>query len=95
MTGLSSALLNIGMILSIIIPYFVFKMEPEQLIYPAGWGVFIGGFLQTVVNFPYLKKVGYRFKIMLKFGGEALATLWKRFIPGMIGIGIREIQSRC
>lgn len=92
MTGLSSALLNIGMILSIIIPYFVFKMEPEQLIYPAGWGVFIGGFLQTVVNLPYLKKVGYRFKIMLKFGGEALATLWKRFIPGMIGIGIREIN---
>lgn len=92
MTGLSSALLNIGMILCIIVPYFIFKMEPEQLIYPAGWGVFIGGILQTVVNLPYLKKVGYRFKLILKFSGEALSTLWKRFIPGMIGIGIREIN---
>ncbi|NLO43941.1 MAG: murein biosynthesis integral membrane protein MurJ [Candidatus Cloacimonetes bacterium] len=92
MTGLSSALLNIGMILSIVLPYYVVKLPPEKLIYPAGWGVVIGGTLQTLINLPYLRKVGYRFKIILKFGGEALSTLWKRFIPGMIGIGIREIN---
>ena len=92
MTGLSSALLNIGMILTILIPWFIFKPEGVKLIYWAAWGVFLGGILQTLINFPYLKKVGYRFKIILSFKGEALEAMWKRFIPSMIGIGIREIN---
>ena len=92
MTGLSSALLNIGMILSVLIPYWVWKLPPERLIYPAGWGVLIGGFLQISINFQYLKAVGYRIKIVIDFGSEALSTLWKRFVPSMIGIGIREIN---
>ncbi|MDD3534352.1 MAG: murein biosynthesis integral membrane protein MurJ, partial [Candidatus Cloacimonetes bacterium] len=92
MTGLSSALLNIGMILSIVVPYWIWGLSPERLIYVAGWGVVIGGLLQTIINFPYLMKVGYRFKLMVRFGGQALSTMWKRFVPAMIGIGIREIN---
>ncbi|NLK49513.1 MAG: murein biosynthesis integral membrane protein MurJ [Candidatus Cloacimonetes bacterium] len=92
MTGLSSALLNIGMLATIFIPWIIFKPQKEALVYWAAWGVFVGGILQTVVNFPYLRKVGYRFKIILKFKGEALEAMWKRFIPSMIGIGIREIN---
>jgi len=92
MTGLSSALLNIGMILSVVIPYWLFRLSPEQLIYVAGWGVVIGGFLQTVINLPYLKRVGYRWKLFIDLGSSALSTLWKRFLPSMVGIGIREIN---
>jgi putative peptidoglycan lipid II flippase len=92
MTGLSSALLNIGMILAVIIPYLIWRLPPERLIYPAGWGVAIGGALQTIINFPYLKRVGYRFQLLLRFGSDALKTMWQRFIPAMIGIGIREIN---
>jgi putative peptidoglycan lipid II flippase len=80
------------MILSIVIPYWVWGLSPEKLIYVAGWGVAIGGFLQTIINFPYLKKVGYRFQLVIRFGGQALSTMWKRFVPAMIGIGIREIN---
>lgn len=92
MTGLSSALLNIGMIATILIPWFAFKPQGQDLVYWAAWGVFLGGILQTLINFPYLKRVGYRFKIILTFRGEALQAMWKRFIPSMIGIGIREIN---
>jgi len=92
MTGLSSALLNIGMILTVLIPYFQFGLRGEELVIWAGWGVILGGILQTGVNFPYLKKVGYRWAVHLRFGSQALAQLWKRFIPSMIGIGIREIN---
>jgi len=92
MTGLSSALLNIGMISTVLIPYFVLKVSGEDLIVWAGGGVLVGGFLQTVINLPYLKRIGYRWAIYLKFGSEALSVLWKRFIPSMIGIGIREIN---
>ncbi|MBP7205430.1 MAG: murein biosynthesis integral membrane protein MurJ [Candidatus Cloacimonetes bacterium] len=92
MTGLSSALLNLGMILSMVIPRFVFKLQGEELIRWAAWGVFGGGFLQTVINFPYLKQFGYPFKLFVRFGGEALKTMWSRFVPSLIGVGIREIN---
>ncbi len=92
MTGLSSALLNIGMILTIIIPYYWLKVTGEQLIIWAGWGVLLGGLLQTAINFPYLRKIGYHWGIYLNFGSKVLAQLWNRFVPSMIGIGIREIN---
>lgn len=92
MTGLSSALLNIGMIATVVIPYFILKVTGEELIIWSAWGVIIGGFLQTIINLPYLKKIGYRWAIYLKFGSAALVDLWKRIIPSMIGIGIREIN---
>jgi putative peptidoglycan lipid II flippase len=92
MTGLSSALLNIGMVLTVIAPHLIWGITNEQLIIWAGWGVFLGGLLQTLINYPYLKKIGYSFKFILTFSGTAITDLWKRFIPAMIGIGIREIN---
>lgn len=92
MTGLSSALLNLGMILTVVLPWWILKLRAEELIIWAGWGVFLGGFLQTVINLPYLRKIGYRWALVIKFSGESLTLLWKRFIPSMIGIGIREIN---
>ncbi len=92
MTGLSSAMLNLGMILSMVIPRFVFNIEGAELINWAAWGVFGGGFLQTIINFPYLKQLGYPFKVFVRFGGDPLKTMWTRFIPSLIGVGIREIN---
>jgi putative peptidoglycan lipid II flippase len=92
MTGLSSALLNLGMILSMVIPRFVFHLEGVELVKWAAWGVFGGGFLQTVINLPYLRQLGYPLKVFLRFGGEALKVMWTRFIPSLIGVGIREIN---
>ncbi|MDZ4120864.1 MAG: lipid II flippase MurJ, partial [Candidatus Cloacimonadaceae bacterium] len=80
MTGLSSAMLNIGMISTILLPHFVLGYTKQDLIIWAGWGVFWGGFLQTIINLPYLRRVGYRFKLVISFGGKALQTMWKRFI---------------
>jgi len=91
MTGLSTALLNIGMLFTLWIPVWTMPITNENLIYFAAWGVVVGGFLQTVVNFPYLKKIGYHWQIILKFHGEAITALWKRFIPALAAIGIREI----
>ncbi|HOH46899.1 MAG TPA: murein biosynthesis integral membrane protein MurJ [Candidatus Cloacimonadota bacterium] len=92
MTGLSSALLNLGMILTVVLPWWILKLDAEELIIWAGWGVFLGGFLQTVINLPYLRRIGYRWMLIVKFSGEHISLLWKRFIPSMIGIGIREIN---
>ncbi len=91
-TGLSSGLLNLGMIFSMVVPRFVFGLEGEALVKWAAWGVFGGGVLQTLINFPYLKQLGYPLKLFVRFGGEALKTMWTRFLPSLIGVGIREIN---
>lgn len=92
MTGLSSALLNIAMILFLVIPHAVFGLNGESLLIYSAWGVIAGGLLQTIVNFPFLKRIGYRWKLYLDFTTDAIRMLWKRFIPSMIGIGVREIN---
>lgn len=91
MTGLSSALLNVGMILSMLVPRLL-GVQGVPLVKWAALGVFGGGFLQTLVNLPYLRKIGYPLRIIISFSGEALKTLWTRFIPSLIGVGIREIN---
>ncbi|MFA7057415.1 MAG: murein biosynthesis integral membrane protein MurJ [Candidatus Cloacimonadales bacterium] len=92
MTGLSSGLYNLGIIGSLLIPYFLLKSTPETLIYYAAIGVLVGGFLQTVINFPFLKQVGYSFRIYINLQSENLKILGKRFIPGVIGVGVRQIN---
>ncbi len=91
MTGLSSALLNVGMIASMLVPRML-GVEGVPLVKWAALGVFGGGALQTLINFPYLKKLGYPLKLATRFGGEALNAMWTRFIPSLIGVGIREIN---
>ncbi len=92
MTGLSSGLYNFGIIGAIVIPFFIFKLDSEALIYWASIGVLIGGFLQTVINFPFLKQVGYKFRIYINLHSDNLKILGQRFIPGVIGIGVRQIN---
>jgi putative peptidoglycan lipid II flippase len=91
-TGLSSGLLNIGWMLMLVLGYFVLNKESEDLVLYAGYGVLLGGFLQTVINLPFLKRIGYNFKVILRFKTIAMQTLWKRFLPAMFGMGVREIN---
>lgn len=92
MTGLSSGLYNLGIIGSILLPYFFLQSDPETLIDYAAIGVLVGGFLQTIVNFPFLKQVGYSFRVYINFQSENLRILGRRFIPGVIGVGVRQIN---
>ena len=91
-TGLSSGLLNIAWISTIIFGSIVLKKQNHDLIFFASYGVMLGGFLQTIINLPYLKKFGYKLKIILRFKTTAMQTLWNRFLPAMLGLGIREIN---
>ena len=91
--GLSSAFLNIGMIGSLGI--FVLINETtniEEKIFYWSYGVLIGGILQTIINFPLLKKIGYKIKLNFNTQGKAIDTVWRRMIPGAIGIGVRQIN---
>ena len=92
MTGLSSGLYNLGIIASITIPSLIFAFDAETAIFYAGYGVLLGGLLQTIINFPFLKQVGYKFRIYINLHSDNLKILGQRFIPGVIGIGVRQIN---
>ncbi len=92
MTGLSSGLYNLGIIMAVGLPSLIFALDTESLIYYAGYGVLLGGLLQTIINFPFLKQVGYNFRIYINLHSDNLKILGKRFIPGVIGIGVRQIN---
>jgi len=92
MTGLSSGLLNIGWIGFIAIPHFLGVTSPLRLIVYASYGVMFGGIMQILINLPFLKQLGYQFKVNLNDNKEAMNALGKRFLPGIIGVGVRQIN---
>ncbi|MCD4651839.1 MAG: murein biosynthesis integral membrane protein MurJ [Candidatus Cloacimonetes bacterium] len=91
--GLASALFNIGMLGLLGGFYLLYPAEDsETYVWVFSYGVLVGGVLQTIINFPLLYKTGYRFRVILKLSGEAMSSLFKRFIPGVVGVGIRQIN---
>ncbi len=91
--GLSSAFLNIGMIGAIII-YTLFNPTSslEEKVMAAAGGVLIGGVLQTIINLPLLGKLGYKIKPGINFKDKSVSVVGRLFIPGMIGLAIRQIN---
>ena len=71
-TGLSSALLNIAWVSCVLVASIHIK-DPSKLIYFAAIGVFVGGLLQTLINLPFLKKIGYKFRIILRMKTSAMS----------------------
>jgi putative peptidoglycan lipid II flippase len=76
--GFAAAMYNLGIILCIIF------LSPYFGIYSAAYGVILGAFLFTIVQFPLVKKMGFVFKpsISIKNSGvlEVLKLMWPRTI---------------
>jgi len=91
--GLSSAFLNISMI-SFLGIFVLLKQNAtlENEITVWSLGVVFGGFLQTLVNLPLLKKIGYSVKINFRLKNENLKIVWKKFLPGVVGLAIRQVN---
>jgi putative peptidoglycan lipid II flippase len=89
--ALSSAFLNIAMISSLAYAGFKFPDHAIRVEW-LSWGVFVGGFLQTIVLFPQLKALGYKVRFHFEKRSEELKLVWQKFIPGVIGISIRQVN---
>ncbi len=90
--GLSSAFLNLGIIGTVGFSALFLNVDEQTKIYVFTAGVLIGGFLQTIVNMPLMKKCGYSFQIIKKWDKSALLNLWKKYLPGVFGIAVRQIN---
>jgi putative peptidoglycan lipid II flippase len=90
--GLSSAMLNLGMIVFLLVFSILYDATPEDKVSVLAYGVLFGGILQTAVNLPLLKKIGYRLSLNFNLRGKAIKSLWQRFLPGVAGLAIREVN---
>jgi putative peptidoglycan lipid II flippase len=91
--GLSSAFLNIGMIGTIgLFHLFNPQASLEERVISAGIGVLLGGLMQTIINLPGMIKLGYKFKPGLNLKDKSVAITGKLFLPGVIGMAIRQIN---
>lgn len=91
--GLSSAFLNVAMIGTLGIVYLINpELDKEIQITYWSFGVILGGILQTIVNLPLLHKVGYKIKLNFNLRGKDISSVWTRFIPGVIGLAIRQVN---
>ncbi len=89
--ALSAAFFNLGTIA--IIGGFLFWIggDSVQKVEAYSWGIVVGGVLQLLVNLPLLKRVGYR--QLLAWSSSHMSKLWRRFLPGIFGIGVRQLNS--
>lgn len=91
--SLSSAFFNIGIIFTSLMSYLFFTRDPLKMVYIFSAGVVIGGIFQLLINIPLMHKVGYNITLPKKKGKKYLKNLWEKFLPGVIGFGIRQINS--
>ena len=89
---LSSAMLNIGILLCVFIYTKFLFLDIEGQLFAFSWGVVVGGVLQLVLLAVLMFRVGYRISLPQKGAKTYLKRVWQRFIPGVVGIGIRQIN---
>lgn len=89
--GLSSAFLNIGMLVFIGVTAYQAK-DQTTMIHALAWGVLAGGFLQTVVNWPQMHRLGYRLRFTWLKNKKTFKLLWTKFLPGVASIAVRQIN---
>ncbi len=89
--ALSAAFFNLGTIAVIGGFVFWFGGSSVQKVEAYSAGIVVGGVLQLLVNLPFLQKVGYRLRPV--WSKEYLDKVWQRFLPGLFGIGVRQLNT--
>ncbi|MBC8313247.1 MAG: murein biosynthesis integral membrane protein MurJ [Candidatus Cloacimonetes bacterium] len=90
--SLSPMMFNLGIIIPAIIYTTLKESSIEEKAFILAAGVLFGGICQLSVNLPLLRKIGYKFKFRINLKQKEIKQVWQRMIPGIVGIGIREIN---
>ena len=84
----SPVLLNVGIITGIILGGVLFK----QPIYGVAAGVIFGGFLQFLLQVPYLFRAGFRIKLTIDLRHPHVRRIVKLFVTAVYANGIVQIN---
>ena len=102
--ALSSSFFNIGSIIGGIIfaalltdptfahPLAAVKENPREGIIGMAYGVLIGGFMQYAVQWPSLRRAGFRYRPMIDFNDPGLRRIFKMMGPAVIGTAAVQVN---
>jgi len=90
--SLSPLMLNLGIIMPILFVSFFTHTDIVYRAYLFASGVILGGVFQLFVNIHLLKTVGYKLRFRINLKQRELKGVWNRMIPGIISLGIREVN---
>lgn len=90
--SLSPAMLNFGIVVPVLVYTFFYDTTLAQKAILFSGGVLLGGIFQLIANLHLIRKIGYKFKFFINLKQDELKGVWQRMIPGIIGIGIREVN---
>ncbi|HWP44951.1 MAG TPA: murein biosynthesis integral membrane protein MurJ [Blastocatellia bacterium] len=102
--ALSSAFFNVGSIIGGIIsaalladptltdPVTAILNHPTEAIIGMAYGVLIGGFLQYAIQWPSLRRAGFRYRPVLSFNDPGLRRIFKLMGPAVIGAAAVQVN---
>lgn len=86
--AISSAMFNLGMILTVMVLYSQF----DQPVYTLAIGVLVGGLGQLGIQIPSLYRIGFKFRLNFAFLDEGLKKVYKLALPMIVGMSASRIN---
>ncbi len=90
--ALSSALFNLGSILTGLAFYFLFRLWNQPGVLGMAVGVLLGGALQMAFNLPFLYRRGFRFVPRLRFRSPSVREILRLMGPSILGLSAVQIN---
>jgi putative peptidoglycan lipid II flippase len=81
-------LLNVSLILSAV---YLSQYTQEPVIALA-WGVFIGGFVQLCLQFPFLRRIHIWPKLLIDWSDPGVRRILKLMLPAIVGASVMQIN---
>jgi len=85
-------LLNVVWILTLVFICPRFGDSPEQRIVGVAWGILTAGVLQLLVQFPALRRFGYRLRLSFVWRDERVSRVLLLMGPAALGMGVIQIN---
>ncbi|RKZ27135.1 murein biosynthesis integral membrane protein MurJ [bacterium] len=91
--SLAPAFLNLGWLAGALVTlYFYRGAAPQTQAYIVAGGVLVGGMLQFIVQVPFLKKIGFKFKSDIRRKIDGVIEIGKLLVPALGALAVIEIN---
>jgi putative peptidoglycan lipid II flippase len=91
--ALAPAVLNVAMIAAVLLVCPRLGPDPRRQVYGLAAGVLVGGALQVAIQVPFLRRNSIKLRFRPDFKHPAVGHILGLMIPGVIGLGVQEINA--
>jgi putative peptidoglycan lipid II flippase len=90
--AMASTFFNLGSIVGGVALAYILPHYGHPAIVGMAFGTLVGGFLQLVMQFPALRKTGFRYRPCLQYKDPGLLKILRLMIPATIGLSATQIN---